>query len=61
MVMLFIFFRMKNWFLLFLGVILGGVTVAIIGSKSSVSNTEVWEWIDYKGRKRRIVVKREIH
>ena len=31
--------------------------------KSNVvaSNTEKWEWIDYKGRKRYILVTREVH
>ena len=33
---------------------------ALPSAQSNISNTEVWEWIDYKGRKRQIVVRRNV-
>jgi len=64
-----------DWEGVFIGFILGAVFILFITRLGSsqfsssagyslqpiVSNTEKWEWIDYKGRKRYIIVRREVH
>jgi len=65
---------MDEWVYLLIGGVIGGIIVFLLlgrlGSqppmtlaspKPIVSNTEKWEWIDYKGRKRYILVTREVH